>query len=255
MYVIFIDECGYRPNWKEENAIKEQPVYVVSAVAIPSDNVHSVYEAIRDCISRLGLPETDANALGKGQEIKAKDVDRGKGSWGKNQELRDKVRRIFLDQSAATYLVVCIDKARHSKKYVDPEDPANLGLQFLLERIEGFLNAQSKQGLVIVDANKRLEAQQRERLGQLLPEGSCGIAISRLDGIPYEWHLTLDNIIEIHFSDSRYSLGLQMADFVARHTYSWWKSGKNQDYPGWSFILPRLSKHPNHDGWGYKEFP
>lgn len=258
MYVIYVDECGYRPNWAEENAIKEQPVYVVSAVAIPSENVHSVYAGIRDC-SRRWLPKINPNALGKGLgkglEIRANAVDRGDGFWGKNQELRDKVRRIFLDQSAATYLVVCIDKARHSEKYAVPQDPAILGLQFLLERVQGFLQEQSKQGFVIIDTNKRLEAHQRERLGELHREGSRGTSFSKFYGIHYEWHLKMENIIEIHFGDSKHSLGLQIADFVARHTYSWWKSDKNQDYPGWSFILPRLWKYSNHDGYGYKEFP
>jgi hypothetical protein len=255
MYVIYVDECGYHLDWAEEKAIKAQPVYVVSAVAIPSESVHSVYEKIRDSISQIELPGIDANALGKEQEIKAKEVDRGKGFWGKNQELRDEVRQIFLDRSPATYFVVCIDKARHSEKYAVPQDPAILGLQFLLERVQGFLQEQSKQGFVIIDTNKRLEAHQRERLGELHREGSRGTSFSKFYGIHYEWHLKMENIIEIHFGDSKHSLGLQIADFVARHTYSWWKSGKNQDYPGWSFILPRLWKYPNHDGYGYKEFP
>jgi len=255
MHLIFIDECGYRPDWAAEDAIQEQPVYVVSAVVVPSESAAQLYEAIRDDVAQLKLPETDVRDLGRGQEIRANAVDRGDGFWGRNPELRDSVRRIYLDHQDATYFVVCIDKARHLDKYPFPQDPAYLGLQFLLERIQGFLNETQQLGFVLIDANKRLEQEVRERSYRLLREGSWGIAMSKFYGIPYEWHLEMSNILEIHFGDSKYSLGLQIADFVARHAYSWWKSGKKHDCPGWSYILPRLWKYPDYHGWGYKEFP
>jgi hypothetical protein len=259
MYVIYVDECGYHPSWAQEDALREQPVHVVSAVAIASEDVKSVYTAIRDGVSGLGVHKIDTNfdpnALGKGREIKAKDVDRGYGFWCRNPQLRDKVREIYLGQSPVTYFVVCIDKARHSDKYVHPEEPADLALRFLLERIQGFLEGEKEQGLVIFDANRKLEEQQRKFVTGLLLEGSGGIAVSKFYGTVYEWRLEMENIIEIHFGDSKYSLGLQMADFVARHSYSWWKSGKDQNYPGWNYIESRLWRYPNQHGWGYKEFP
>jgi len=255
MYLIFVDECGYRADWMAEDGIREQPVYVVSAVAVPSESAAQLYKAIRDRVAKLPLPETDARALGRGQEIKANAVDRGDGFWGRNSDLSDLIRQIYLDNQDTAYFVVCIDKARHLDKYPLPQDPVHLGLQLLLERIQGFLDETQQSGFVLIDANKRLEPELREHSSELLREGSWGIAMSKFYGIPYEWCLKMENIIEIHFGDSRYSLGLQIADFVARHTYSWWKSGKKQDYPGWSYILPKLWKHPNHDGWGYKEFP
>jgi len=254
MYVIYVDECGYQAKWPDEKAMKEQPVYVVSAVAVDAGNVELVYKRIRDGIAQLELPEIDARSLGKGQEIKARAVDKGDGFWSKRSDLRAKVRELYLNQAAVTYFVVCIDKVRHYEKYQDPENPANLGLQYLLERIQGFLKEHEEQGLIIIDATPRIEPQ-REFLRELLLEGSWGIAISRFYGIPYEWRLEMENIIEIHFGNSLDSLGIQIADFVARHTYSWWKSGKRQDYPGWNYILPKLWKYPNHEGWGYKEFP
>ena len=255
MYLIFVDECGYRADWADEDAIREQPVYVVSAVAVPSESAAQLYEAIRDGVAQLELPETNAQALGRGEEIRANAVDRGDGFLGKNPSLRDRVRQIYLDQQATTYFVVCIDKARHRDKYPSPRDPAHLGLQLLLERIQGFLDETQQSGFVLIDANKRLEPELRERSSQLLREGSWGIAVSKFYGMPYEWHLGMSNILEIHFGDSKCSLGLQIADFVARHTYSWWKSGKDCGYPGWSYIEPRLWKYPNYQGRGYKEFP
>jgi hypothetical protein len=255
MYLIFVDECGYRPDWEKETAIKEQPVYVLAAVAVPSEQVAQLYEAIRNSVDQLKLPETDAQALGRREEIKANAVDRGDGFWGKNPSLRDRVRQIYLDQQATTYFVVCVDKARHLVTYLIPEDPAHLGLKFLFERIQGFLAETNRSGFVLIDANERLELELRERSSQLLLEGSWGLAVSRFYGVPYEWRLKMSNILEVHFGDSKFSLGLQIADFVARHTYSWWKSGKGPGYAGWNYIEPRLYRYPNYRGWGYKEFP
>ncbi len=255
MHLIFVDECGYQADWTAEDAIRGQPVYVVSAVAVPSESTAQLYEAIRDGVAQLGLPETNAQALGRGEEIRANAVDRGDGFWGKNPSLRDRVRQIYLDQQATTYFVVCVDKARHRDKYPSPRDPSHLGLQFLLERIQGFLNETRRSGFVLIDANKRLEPELRELSSQLLREGSWGLAMSRFYGMLYEWRLDMSSILEIHFGDSKHSLGLQIADFVARHTYSWWKSGKDENYAGWNYIKPKLWRYPNHDGRGYKEFP
>jgi predicted O-methyltransferase YrrM len=67
-----------------------------------------------------------------------------------------------------------------------PRDPAHLGLQLLLERIQGFLDETQQSGFVLIDANKRLEPELREHSSELLREGSSGIAVSKFYGIPYE---------------------------------------------------------------------
>jgi len=257
MYFIFVDECGYQQDWANEAAIEEQPVYVLAAVAVPSEEVAQLYEAIRNSVDQLRLPGTNAQALGRGEEIKAKAIDRGEEFWGEDlyQRAREQVRQIYLDQQATTYFVVCVDKARHRDRYSSPQDPAHLAFQFLLERLQGFLDENDESGFVLIDANKRLEPELRERSSQLLLEGSWGMAVSKFYGVPYEWHLKMSKIVEMHFGDSKFSLGLQIADFVARHTYSWWKSGKDQGYPGWNYIEPRLYRYPDYHGWGYKEFP
>ncbi|MFN3384173.1 MAG: DUF3800 domain-containing protein, partial [Archaeoglobaceae archaeon] len=171
---------------------------------------------------------------------------------GKNQ-VRDEVRRIYLSHEQVTYFAVCIDKESHKKKYKNPENPYNLALQFLLERLQWFLDERSEIGFVLLDLNKRIETTQRNLFGRILCLGSSGIAKSY--GVVYEWKLEITNVVEVHFGDSKYSLGLQIADFVARHVYSWRKRNKDPKYPGWSFIEPRLYKYPEYQGRGYKEFP
>ncbi|MEM0203632.1 MAG: hypothetical protein QXO16_07710 [Archaeoglobaceae archaeon] len=78
-YLIFVDESGYEARWDKDEATRQQPFYVVSAVAIPHSEIHEVYSSIRNSIAQLKLPKIDAQALGKGQEIKASGVDRGDG--------------------------------------------------------------------------------------------------------------------------------------------------------------------------------
>lgn len=255
MYLIFVDESGYDKNWDSDNKILEQPFYILSAVAIPTTKIDIVYTQIRQSIQELPLPHTNADRFGHGEEIKASSVDRGEDFWKKNPELRDRVRKSYLDQQDAIYFLVCIDKQRHKARYPSPEDPSRLASRFLFERLQGFLREQVAQGFVLIDANKREEAEQREFIAHLLTEHSGGIAFSRLYGAFYEWRLEFTNILEVHFGDSKHSLGLQIADFVARVAYSWQKEGTPPDYPGWRLILPRLYNYPNHEGWGYKKFP
>lgn len=255
MYLVFVDECGYQKDWKKPKNIQQQPVHVVAAVAIDSNDIGQVYETMRNEVKKLQLPRTNADALGKGEEIKASSIDKGEGFWGENQQLREEVRRIYLDHQQAIYFVVFVDKDRHAKTYSTPENPADLALKFVLERIQGFVREKRQKALVLIDSNKREEPAQRSTLFRLILMGSTGFGVSRFYGTFYKWKLEMANILEIHFGDSKYSLGLQIADFVARHTYSWWKNGKQPNYPGWSFIEPRLWKYPDHRGWGYKEFP
>lgn len=255
MYLIFVDECGYVKNWDSDTSIHEQPFYILSAVAIPTTQIDSVYTRIRQRIKELHLPHTNADRLGHGEEIKASSVDRGEDFWNKNPELRDRVRESYLHQQDAIYFLVCVDKQRHKARYSSPEDPSRLASQFLFERLQGFLREKTARGFVLIDANKREEAEQQEFVAHILTKHSGGIAFSKFYGTFYEWSLEFTNILEVHFGDSKHSLGLQIADFVARYAYSWRKAGKPSDYPGWSLILQRLYKYSDHVGWGYKEFP
>lgn len=256
MFLVFVDECGYQKNWSSAKNLEAQPVHVAAAVAIKAVNINPVYTSIRKNLQVLDLPHIDATALGTGQEIKAAPVDRGDDFWKDQPELRSRVRQIYLDHGEkCTYIVVAVDKHRHKEKYPYPDDPSNLCLKFLLERVQGHANAHNEHAIVLIDINRREEPEQRNLLAKLLRWGSSGLGISKFYGSLYQWQLEMQNIVEFHFGDSKYSLGLQVADFVARHAYSWWKSGKRPDYPSWSIIEPRLWRYPNHKGWGYKEFP
>jgi hypothetical protein len=252
MYLIFVDEVGYTPGWPDVN-LSEQPMYVVSGVVIKENSIKSVYDSIINKLKQLNITGIDISKLGKGEEIKAKEVDRGDGIWRLHSDLRDEVRKIYIDHDNVIYFAVCIDKERLIKQYNEPENPEYLALRFLLERVQGLLKEQNELGLIVIDLNTQIEQDQRKFVSDLLIEGSQ-VKISNF----LEFRLQLDRIIEFYFCDSKNSLGLQIADFVARHTYSWRKKGNNPNYPGWCYIEKRLYKPPtktSYIGWGYKEFP
>lgn len=275
MYLIYMDESGYTQNWHNEKSLEEQPVYVLAGVAINSELISELYKNIRERVNELGI---DIKDLGFGGEIKACDVDRGDGVF-RRSEFRDPTRKIYLDhENEATYFVIFIDKENHKKTYSKPYEPTILSFHFLLERIQHFLNSNNQSGLIIMDRNDtddKIKIKLREllrngsqviatkliyepkfitKLNEVLKKVSKGIATNPIYET-FEWKLKIDRILEIAFGDSKFSLGLQIADFVARHSYSYWKNSKDINYPGWNYIEKRLYNYPNHNGWGYKEFP
>lgn len=243
MYLIFLDESGES---------KSEPYFVLVAVAIHASDIYDIYSAIRSGINNLNLPNIKAKMLGKGKEIKAKYVDEGEGYWRTNISARLEVLRIYLENDKVTYFIVCIDVERHKRKYKRPKDPRALAFRYLLERLQGFLQERNQLGLVLHDRYVH-EEEKLPDINSLLNVGSEGIA--KWYGKIYQWKLKIDNIVEIHIGGSEYSLGLQIADFVARYSYSWRKKGKDSNYPGWSYIEKHLYKYPEYEGWGYKEFP
>ncbi|MEJ5349811.1 MAG: DUF3800 domain-containing protein [Desulfosoma sp.] len=255
MYVVFVDECGYEKNWSSSTAIQRQPFYVLAGVAVPFDRIADIYVSIREIIRGLNLPKTNANMLGKGEEIKASSVDKGDRFWQSNPGFRDGVRKGYLDLQEVTYFVVCINKQRHKAQYSSPYDPTHLAAQFLFERFEHFLSGKQTSAFVLIDAMKREEQEQRRWLTRILMSGSGGVALSKFYDDFYVWSLQFTRIVEVNIGNSKYSLGLQIADFVARLAYSWRKSDKDHSYPGWDLIEPRLYRYPSYQGWGYKEFP
>lgn len=258
MYLIFVDECGYNRNWLNENAIQQQPFYVVSGVAILDSDLGVIYRTLRENIENLYLRDIEAEKLGKGEEIKAKEVDKNEGIWRNNNRVSEKVRRIYLDHQTLTYFIVCIDKRKHKDSYRERAyEPSTYALQLLFERFQMFLKSKNQYAFVLIDFNSEQKAVQQETLAELQIRGSCGITGGFFENVYeiYQWRLPMNNIVEIHFGDSKYSLGLQIADFVARHAYSYLKNNRDSRYPGWSFIESRLYNYPDYQGYGYKEFP
>jgi hypothetical protein len=256
MQFIFLDESGYAPNWI--NSIAEQPYYVLSAVCIPGNRLAESYTGLREEMKKIELPG-NSKPLGQGFEIKAKDVATGAGWWGKHNKRRNDVRNLMLSfptKYGGTAFVVIIDKDAHYKKYYSPDDPYIISLRFILERVEYYLMDSNDYGYCIYDNNKRMEPEIDGHAASLIRDGST---ISYISPYAFQWvtvNVTLDHILEMSFGNSLHSIGLQVADYFASFTYSYYKGRKPSKCGWWKTLETSLHKKDGRlIGVGLKEFP
>lgn len=260
MYAIFIDESGYMPGWSSEKNMGEQPFFVLSAVAFPVLNLAETYDVFRTHFALIGVPEMDSNEIGRGLEIKGRDIARGRGYWGTNEGHRNEVRNLYLKLPSlfggATFLSI-VKKREHFDRYADPADPDRLALQFLIERLQRFLVERDSHGILIYDQNKRIEDDQAALVSHMVGKGSYLIYFSQAYEVFVEKRIKATRLLEWTFGKSEYSLGLQVADFYASQTNSYLMSGKPADCGWWQTIDSTLKKDQagKSEGYGYKEFP
>jgi hypothetical protein len=249
MQIIFMDESGYSFKW--EANLDKQPYYVLSAVCLPSEQLPNAYQEIRSEVSDLNL-EGATIPLGQGFEIKARDVATGSGYWRTHNEERDAIRNIMLTvpkKYGGTAFVVVINKQSHRERYAYPENPYQLSLAFIFERLQKYLSEINDYGICIYDQNKRLEDVLHSTAVALAREGSEQILLA-IRTFP------IDRIIEFSLARSENSIGLQIADFFATMTYTYVKDGKQSPCSWWDELESSLYRKGGQlQGVGYKEFP
>jgi len=256
MQIIFMDESGYSFNW--EANLDKQPYYVLSAVCLPSEKLPNAYQEIRSEVSDLNL-EGATIPLGQGFEIKARDVATGSGYWRTHNEERDAIRNIMLTapkKYGGTAFVVVINKQAHRERYAYPENPYQLSLEFIFERLQMYLSEINDYGICIYDQNKRLEDVLHNTAAALAREGSEQIYFSRFYNSLVIRTFPIDRIIEFSLARSENSIGLQIADFFATMTYTYVKDGKPSPCSWWDELESSLHRKDGQlQGVGYKEFP
>ncbi len=256
MQLIFLDESGYSRNWKRQ--INEQPFYVLSAVCLPVGNVPAAYQRLSTEIGEMNLPGQQ-QPLGRGFEIKARDIAQGSGWWRNHNDERNQVRGLFLSfpqQEGGAAFVVVVDKAAHLDRYAFPENPYLLSLQFIMERLQRYLDDCDDYGYCVYDQNDRLTKCLQEHTDLLLAEGSRGVYFDQLWGEFFEFILPIERIIELSFGNSKSSIGLQVADFFATMTNTYYKSGKPANCGWWNLLTQSLyQRNGRLLGIGLKEFP
>lgn len=77
MKFVFMEESGFSSNWKED--YEEQPDYVLAAITIDCDKDPIASHKLGYDFSKIPLAKSEV-PLGKGFEIKAKEIARG-GGW------------------------------------------------------------------------------------------------------------------------------------------------------------------------------
>ena len=254
--MIFLDEAGYTPDWRA--GLSQQPFYALSAVCIPADRVQEAYAGIRAAITALPL-RPSPGALGRGFEIKAKEIATGAGWWKFHNAERDAVRAIMLAaprQYGGSAFVVAIDKERHRDRYTSPDDPYLLAFRFIFERLALFLIEENEVGYCVYDHNTRLEADLLERSNALIQDGSEIYGYSRFYGEHLHGILSIERVQELVFGTSSHSLGLQLADYVATMTYCYLRDGRPSPCGWWDTLKAGLhTRFGALDGVGLKIFP
>ncbi|MBP9043305.1 MAG: DUF3800 domain-containing protein [Spirochaetes bacterium] len=251
-----MDEAGYSFNWTSDLDI--QPHYVLSAVCFPCEQLFSIYQEIRNEVSKLNIGEA-SESLGQGFEIKARDIAAGSGYWRSHDNDRNAVRDIMLlvpKKYGAKAFVAVINKLSLRQHYVDPIDPYKLSLDFIFERIQMYLSDINDYSICIYDQNKRLEDCLQSAATDIIRQGSGITYIKHLnDSIVLKTFL-IDRILEFSFGRSENSIGLQVADFFATMTNSYVKSEKPPSCGWWDKLESVLHhKKGKIQDIGYKGFP
>lgn len=260
MYMVFLDEAGYSPDWKSD--VENQPFYSLSAVCLPSDRLSEAYQDTRNTISSIDMPG-ERPPLGKGFEIKSSDIVRGSGWWHEHNDERNLVRNTFLEMPCkydGTAILVIIDKRAHLDKYASPDNPYMLALEFIMERIDSYLARKGDLGYCIYDHNKRIVDMLDQGMANLTAEGTSGIYYNRYFGEIFEFRQEINNILELSFGNSANSIGLQSADYYATLSYQYYKKGQPEPCGWWDSLTNCLdTKDGKADGdllgYGLKLFP
>jgi len=261
MQIFFLDESGYAAgDWKSEKNLVDQPFHVLAGVSFPADKLPPLYDHIREEIAKLGIEGVDAKKLGKGIEIKARDIARGGGYWARNEAKRNGVRDTFLGSVKkfdGTAFLSIINKRPHSEKYGSPADPDGLALNYIYERFERFLKESEDYGICVHDQNKKTEDDVQKVLSDLNTEGSYIMYHSRVFDTYTIKHQDFTRIVENTFGHSEASLGIQIADFFATQANTFLKDGRPAGSGWWKTLYASLKTEPNGkpEGYGYKEFP
>jgi len=256
MKLVFLDESGYSFNWL--NDIDNQPFYVLSAVAIDAASYGAACAEIQEAVAAMNLPGVE-HPLGKGSEIKARQVTNGQGWWRDHNDERNHFRDLMLDfprRFNGTAFLVVIDKARHRNQYVTPADPVPMAMQFLFERLEWYLREINDTAYCIHDHDKRRTDTLHEHSVDLIRGGSQIEFYSAFYGRVVNNHHDLAHIIEMALGSSVNSVGLQIADFFATCAYTYFRDGQPADCGWWGMLSDNLY-HENGvlDGRGLKVFP
>lgn len=146
-----------------------------------------------------------------------------------------------------TIIASCIKKDKLNNWYVDPGDPYDLSLTFLLERFQKFLTEKGETGYISVESRG-----QKPDTDLLTVFDSC-----KNSGTEYcKAEMFQKHITKIEFiTKSKNENGHQIADLVAWPTAKFCLDGRKSN-PAFDIIKDKFRRRGRTvKGYGYKEFP
>lgn len=231
MRLIYVDESG-RPNDSEW--------LILSAFIVDSDNWSRLEPTVK-----FGVGEEVWHAIDSLKEIRKPGSSDYDFDQGKPLEISRRVYGLLSTSVGYHVIGVIINQDLYNPPHWSNlhDDPYIQAYTFLLERIEMYLGRKDKLGMVIVESRGRDDDQEvldaHERL--------------RREGTQF---IDFANIVEVSFPlNDDYSLGLQLADWVATAIRSNFITDRNTEFYG--KIKPHIDTGPDGDiiGAGIKIYP
>ncbi len=255
MKLVFLDESGFSTDWKVDKAT--QRYFVLAGLVLDPVRYQTHSALLNEEVGRLGLNKF-THPLGRGFEIKAKEILSGNGWWSRHPQQRSKMRDLMLSFAktcdGASFVIV-IDKEKLQQEYSQPIDPHKLALRFMFERVQHYLEEVNDTAICVSDQAHRFEVEIYEFTNSLLRTGST-ISVYDWNGYPSSINFSLARIIDFCVARSEYCFGIQVADYLASFTFHYLKSKNRERCDWWNDLVRGLhGKSGRIAGIGFKKFP
>lgn len=239
-YIVFVDESG---DHSLESINPDWPVFVLCFCIFRVDDYT---DAVTPAIRRLKCKTFGHDLV----ILHEHDIRKKKAAFSRlNQEARETFMgelTAVIAAASMTIIAVVIDKVKHKARYVRPEHPYHLAMQFGLERVHHFLRMHGQaeaETAVIFEARGAKEDQALELEFRRVCDGANR----------YRQPLPLRVVVADKKTNSE---GLQLVDLTARpiglHALR-----PEQPNRAWEILRTKLfaGEHNCIDGNGLKIFP
>ncbi len=243
-HIAFLDEAGV-PEIPAQTKGSVSPVFCIANVFMPMHywrDLQRIYDEVREDFG-----------LSTSEELKWRNLLRGTGPAADLEDgdceafIEDLVSRLDPDQFRAVGVSVFKDDVYKAKGYIrEGQDIYNAAVLFALQRLQNEINecyGEDAHCPCIVIADSRQRGSQDNRLRKFVDNAMGGTG-----GIWVNFERTL--VEGILFQVSHYSVGVQIADFLAGALYQ--KDVREDDryYKLWKPVL-RKSPGGGISGYGY----
>ena len=239
MYLIYIDESG-RPGLSKKDQRKH--LALVGVFIKDSDWNQVDFEFNKIKLDIFGRTDIEF----KSNRIRRKESPFDILSEESYQNLMNRLE-LFLKNAPIILIAAVINVDKLINQYVKPVDPYELAYQFILERGNKMMTEKNDYGFIILDSKS----------GQIrIDAGTPDYRLIILTNILRE-KIKINRILgDISFGDSRYVVGLQIADLAVYPFYHRFEYNK-PDYITYQLVETKLRRGPRGEieGFGLKYFP
>lgn len=257
-YFLFVDESG---EHHLKNFDRTKPVFTLNGVMVEASKYGEFKRSINAFKDKFW---EEGCFLDKGKHPKkvcfhSRDIRRRSGPFSYHY-FNDERYELFLNELSSMMAVLpfelmaaCIDKQKLISRYINPKEPYELALEFIIERFSKFLNTQNKTGMIVMESRGTKEdAKLLELFLELYNDGTDFISHRVLQktitaGLYFngKWNKEKENMETF--------VGLEIADLCAHPIGHF--AFKNEKSKPFAVIEEKFLGYPYHFGKGLKLFP